>query len=272
MLKVVLDDHHYAAALYELVHRGTPGDLEFYRRACADADNVLELGCGYGRVLMALAGLGLSVTGLDRDPELLALGEEHAGRLGKSVASRIEFVLGDMTDFDLISGARSRERGTFDRILIPYSGLYCLLTDEACESSFRQIAAHLRPTGKLILDAYTADRFHAETDPAYHVDKHLDPIVAVEYQGEVYDVFERTRWERDRQRLDVTYEYIPRDGGAVLQGSIAHRYLLEGQLERLLERAGLTLISLAGDFNGGDLAADSDVFVATARLGAAPSA
>jgi SAM-dependent methyltransferase len=266
----MLAQHHYPAELYELVHRGTPGDLAFYRRVCTGVGNVLELGCGYGRVLSTLSELGVPITGLDRDPELLALAEQRAAGASVGGSGQIDFVLGDMTDFDLISNARGTEGGVFDRILIPYSGLYCLLSDEACEACFRRVAQHLRPGGFLVLDAYVADLFHGQTSPFDHDDTRLDPIVSVEYRGHVYDVFERSRWERSAQRLDVTYEYIPRHGGEALQGSIGHRYLLRGQLEILLQRAGLQLVSLAGDWEGGVLRDDSDVFVAVATHHAGP--
>ena len=60
----------YPAKLYSLVHRGTPGDVPFYREACADAGAILELGCGYGRILEALAMPDRLLIGLDRDPGL----------------------------------------------------------------------------------------------------------------------------------------------------------------------------------------------------------
>ena len=45
----------YPARLYVAVHEGNPGDVAFYRRCCADAGSVLELGCGDARVLAELA-------------------------------------------------------------------------------------------------------------------------------------------------------------------------------------------------------------------------
>ena len=61
------------AELYARLHRGNPGDLDFYRRACAGASSVLELGCGHGRVLRAIATPETHLVGVDLDPELLAL-------------------------------------------------------------------------------------------------------------------------------------------------------------------------------------------------------
>ncbi|MEZ4265484.1 MAG: class I SAM-dependent methyltransferase [Myxococcota bacterium] len=60
------------ARVYDLLHRGTPGDIAFYRHVCAGAASVLELGCGSGRVLVELARAGLTMTGLDHDPAKLA--------------------------------------------------------------------------------------------------------------------------------------------------------------------------------------------------------
>ena len=262
-----MQDHpDYPAELFELIHRGTPGDLAFYRRACAGSERILELGCGYGRVLEALAELGPSLTGLESDPELLALAEARCGQLPREQAGRIELVLGDMRDFDLASGTDARDGRPFDRILIPHSGIYCLLSEEDCVECLRCVARHLKPGARLVLDAYIADHFHETSEPGDYVDERLDPVVSVQHGGATYDVLERSCWDRSQQRLDVTYEYLPQAGGEVLQGCVAHRYLLTGQLGSLLERAGMRLVSIAGDWNGGPLEPDGEFFVAVAAL------
>ena len=91
-------------------------------------------------------------------------------------------------------------------------------------------------------------------------------MVSVQHGGAAYDVFERSCWDRRRQRLDVTYEYLPKAGGEVLQGCVAHRYLLTGELGGLLERAGLRLLSMSGSWNGGPVEPDGEFFVAVAAL------
>lgn len=244
-------DFAYPAALYELVHRGTAGDAAFYGRVCAGARRVLELGCGYGRILASLCERAdLDLVGLEIDAELLA-------RARARLPARVQLVAGDMRD-PALPGA------PFDRILIPHSGVYCLPDDEACVACFRACARHLAPGGRLVFDAWSADAFHAEADPAEHDDERLDPVVTVEHEGRCYDVFERSRWDRDRQRLDVSYEYIPRHGGEAHLGRLFHHYLLKPDLAPLLARAGLTLLSLAGDWRGRPAAPDDEMWVATA--------
>ncbi len=245
------DDFDYPAALYELVHRGTAGDLSFYSRVCSGARNVIELGCGYGRVLASLRDAGdFALTGLERDPDLLA-------RARARLADRVTWVEADMSDFAL-GDAR------FDRILIPHSGVYCLSDDDRTVACFRACARHLTQDGKLVFDAYGADRFHQEADPADYDGDHLEPVVTVEHEGTCYDVFERSTWHRADQQLDVVYEYIPRAGGDAALGRLLHHYLLQDQIGPLLARAGLRLESLAGDFRGREATPDDDMWVATA--------
>ena len=81
-------------------------------------DHVLELGCGYGRLLGELAGTGATVTGVDSDPAMLRLAEERRSALPAAASSRIRLRLGDMTTF--------RRGEKFDRVLVPFKGLYCL--------------------------------------------------------------------------------------------------------------------------------------------------
>ena len=249
--------HPYPAELYELLHRGTAGDVPFYQRVCRDARGILELGCGYGRVLEGLGELDATLTGLEIDPDLLA---RAAARVAET--TEVHLVLGDMRAFDATCTFAPSDG--FDRILIPHSGIYCLPDDAACVACFRCCAEQLAEGGRLVFDAYAADAFHREEDPTDHVDERLDPVVSIEFEGRSYDVFERSRWTRQRQQLDVTYEYIPRAGGEALQGRLLHHYLLRDQLAPLLEQAGLQLESLDGDWHGRPSSSQSDMWVATA--------
>ncbi len=249
-------DDAYRAEFYELVHRGTPGDVDFYRAICDGAETVLELGCGGGRVLLALAQAGHEVVGIDMHDGLLAAAQERVAALAAPVAARIELQRADMRSFDL--DAR------FDRVIIPHSGLYCLLSEQEVLDCLRLVRKHLAPGGMLIFDAYAADDFHGQCHPDDQADDQLDPVTAVSHDGTVYDVLERSTWKRDEQRLDVTYLHLPRDGRSVVEGSIAQRYLLGEQVAGLLAAADLSLGRLAGDFVGSAFHSDSDLLVVIA--------
>ena len=227
--------------LYALAHRGTPGDVDFYLDACRGADPLLELGCGYGRLLLPLARAGHRVWGVEHDPGLLALARAAVAGQDRATRGRVTLLPADMRTLDL--GQR------FARVLIPFSGLYCLPDEAAQVRCLAGAARHLAPDGRLVLDAWPADDFHAHGDPA---DDERDdgPVVSLQWRGRLWDVHERSRWERGAQRLDVRYEYRPRDGGAARADVLGHRYVLTRQMPALLEAAGLALIACHGDFHG----------------------
>ncbi|MBX3183445.1 MAG: class I SAM-dependent methyltransferase [Polyangiaceae bacterium] len=260
----------YDPALYELTHRGNPGDVEFYSRACEGARSVLELGTGYGRIALGLAAAGYEVVGLELDPGLLELARaakaaqlEAAGaevKVGAATVSEtdsLEFVLGDMRQFEL--GRR------FDRVIIPHSGLYCLLEPGEVASCLRAARAHLCPGGLLVLDGYAADDFHEESLPEDVPDDQLEPITEIEAQGTRYTVFEQSRWDRDSQRIDATYLYREEPSGREVRYLLPQRYLLRRELEALLDAAGFSVSLVRGSFSGDAYDEDAEHLIVIAE-------
>jgi SAM-dependent methyltransferase len=234
----------YPARFYAALHRGTPGDLDHYLRVCQTAASVLELGCGYGRVVEALAAPGRVVVGVERDPGLLAMARDAMRSRPKAASAGVELHEGDMR--------RVRLDRRFDRVLIPFGGLWCMLDDEDVHATLTTAAWHLAPGGRVAFDVYRADAFHAEAEPDDVPDDAFTPVGRVEVDGVPYEVLERSTWDKPRQRIDVTYLYVDEAGHAV-EGTIAQRYLLEPQLHAALARAGLRATHVGEGF--GDHAA-----------------
>ena len=238
----------YPAELYAAVHRGQPGDVAFYRRMAAGAREVLELGCGFGRIARPLCDDGLTVTGVDLDTSLLELARKRAPR-----ATLVE------SDFrDLALGR------TFDRIVCPFNGLYCLTSEEDLLRTLRGVRAHLKADGLFAFDVYDADEFHhAEVDG-----EDLPGLVATcDALGTRWEVYEHSRWDRTRQRIDAVYTHVPLDERPRVTAAIPQRYLLSSQIEPLLAEAGLTLLALHRDFDERPHDEDEpNLLVGTARV------
>lgn len=239
-----------------MLHRGTPGDERLYLNAARGAQRVLELGCGYGRLLGPLARAGHRVTGLELDRGLLDLARAAVGELPPVARSRVSLVRGDMRDF------RLDER--FERVFIPFSGLYCLSSEADVIACFQCVRTHLTPDGTLVLDAYVIDAFHDEADPDDPDTDDGEPVASVVWRGTRFDVFETSVWDRAAQRLDVTYRYQPAGPGAPLYGTVRHRYLLTAQVQGLCARAGLHLLSAGTTLAGAALTANDQHMVCTA--------
>ena len=221
------------AALYAAVHTGTPGDTELYAEVCRGARSVLELGCGAGRLLPVLAGADREVTGLELDAPLLALATDAVEAWG--LGERVHLVHGDMRTAAL--GHR------FDRIVLPFNGLWCLAGRDAMVQALSNTARHLAPDGRLVLDVYRTDEFHHESTPNDVAEDDLHPIARVPVDGTDWEVWERSRWDPAAQIIDATYEHRADDGRRT-KITIRHHYLLEAQLPALVEAAGLELLDL----------------------------
>lgn len=213
----------YPATLYAALHRGNAGDLAFYRTVCEAANSVLELGCGYGRVLAALDDVVEQRWGLDQHEGLLALA---AARAGGS-----HLVRADMRAFEVSQ--------RFDRILIPYNGLYCLLTDEDIQACLAAVKRHLNPQGQLIFDVYPYDG--PPTDEELESMREPVPIVEINDEDVQCVVYESVEFDAASECAEVTYRYVPKDGTAPVDASIAQRALDEQAIATHLARAGFQI-------------------------------
>ena len=128
---------------------GTPteGDAEFYiEQARRWGSPVLDLGCGTGRIGIALAEQGFDVVGLDLSAPMLRIAERKREGLTAEVARRLTFVLGDMTEFTLDQ--------TFPLIITPSRSFQFMLTPTAQRSALASMRRHLRPDGALVLELF----------------------------------------------------------------------------------------------------------------------
>ena len=124
------------AAIWHDVECGSyTADLEVWEALSAEGATVLDLGCGTGRVALHLARCGRRVTGLDRDPQLLATLELRARLEGLHVAT----VCADARSFDI--GAR------FDAVLAPMQLVQLFHGAAERRAMLESAARHLRPGG-----------------------------------------------------------------------------------------------------------------------------
>ncbi len=244
------------AALYAAVHRGTSGDLAFYRAACEGTRRVLELGCGAGRLAIPLARDGRGVVGVDLDEALLDIARSKIRQTPAAIRARLDLRVGDMR-------ALALDELRFDRILIAHSTIYCLENDDEVRAMLRKVRSHLDPAGQLLIDAYSADGFHDVLDP--NADDPLTEIVRVTVAERSWRVLERSDWDRENQRIEALYRYVPTSGGPALDTTITHRYMRAAQLETLLREEGFDEVRIAADFEGRPYGKDAEHMVVTAR-------
>jgi SAM-dependent methyltransferase len=127
-----IDTRLEAARFYDS-NPDMPNDIPFYQaRIPAPAASILELGCGTGRVTLALAPHCSYIHGLDLSPAMLSICREKLAKADLP-SGRVRVEEGDITDFDL---ARS-----FDLIIAPFRVLQNLETDAQLDGLFESFAA-----------------------------------------------------------------------------------------------------------------------------------
>lgn len=121
---------------HDLECGGYTDDLPLWRELAGDGP-VLDVGCGTGRVALALARAGIAVVGLDVDAALLAALRERAADLP------VETVRADARDFDL--------QRRFPVIIAPMQTVQLLGGRDARAGFLRCAKAHLAPGGLFAL-------------------------------------------------------------------------------------------------------------------------
>ena len=241
--------------LYEQLHNGVSGDVEFYIDAAREADSVLELWCGAGRICGRIASASCRVTGLDQDPHALEL-----------LPDQVTPVLGDMSDFSIDA--------EFDLIIIPFNSLLCLADEQRVVGCFRAARKHLSQNGRLLFDVYSADGFHQAAHSGLLDASGVEPwqlLERVQVDDTEFDVLERSVIRLQSQRVDAQYWFRAKHCPELsFRSSIVQRYLLVAEIEPLLTRAGMQMVSMCGGFAREPLTAESEVIVVEARAGSEP--
>ena len=106
----------------------------------AGAKHLLDIGCGAGRHLTALAKRGYQMTGIDLSPEMVAFVQEQTQQSHLPITASV----GDLRHLALTE--------TFDAAYCVMDTFRFLLTNEAIVAHLRAVASRLTPEGLYLTD------------------------------------------------------------------------------------------------------------------------
>jgi len=137
----------HIGALYDsLVDAAFPTDTDAtvaLLAELADGGPVLEFGVGTGRLALPLARLGLRVSGIDGSAEMLDQLRNKPG------GAAMPLHVGNFAD--------TRLDGDFALVVLAANTIFALPSQDAQVQAFRNAAAHLRPGGHFVLEAWVPD-------------------------------------------------------------------------------------------------------------------
>ena len=247
------DPYARIADLYEAEHRDWTDDLDLYLALAARAGGpVLDLGCGAGRVAIALAEAGHEVQGVDTSEAMLAIARGKLRGRGLPVT----FSLGDMRRF--------RSQQAFGLAFCALDGLLHL--QSVADVRDTVVAAHdaLRPGGLLTFDIVnpSPDLLAMRDSVVRHQSTFAGPGDA--------EVSHFVSWDIDpgTQSIETAhfYDWLSENGAVRRQTtSFRLRYLERDEVEAALQATGFDSVELYGSTQLDPFEADSDrmIFVAT---------
>jgi SAM-dependent methyltransferase len=235
-----VDRDIYDASIYDAMNTFT-GDVPFYLRQARRARGpVLELCCGTGRVLLALARAGIDVTGVDFTASMLARARAKARTAGLSVP----LIRGDMR--------RVRLGRRFALVYIPFNSLQNTYTIADLERVFAAVRAHLRPAGRFVFDVF---------NPDVHLMVRNERLQKRKYRFRLEDgrpvaIDEQLRYDSAGQVVRVTWtHHLGRERPRPQRLDMRCLYPLE--LDALLKYNGFRLVRKYGDFRSAPFRAGS---------------
>ena len=250
------------ARYYDLEYREYRDDLDFYVQLAewtnpARDEAVLELGCGTGRVAVALAEAGFNVTAVDVSLGMLEVCERNAERLG--VRERITPVRLDMRELYGLPSER------YAIALCALNTFSYLPTTTGQVRMLQGARTWLGSEGLLVLDL-------TPPWPEYLVPRDGEVIHQGSFRdgatGSVLHKFVTGTLDYPAQTHHVTmlYDLEAADGTLTrLSENATFRWTGRFEMELLLRQAGFTVEHLYGDYELGDFGEGSSRMIFIAR-------
>jgi ubiquinone/menaquinone biosynthesis C-methylase UbiE len=231
------------------------GDMTFYERMAREtAGPVLEIGCGTGRITLALAEAGLEITGVDISAGMLETARHKMRALSPRARSRVILIKQDMSALEL-----GRH---FGFVFVPFRSFQHVLTIERQRMALAAVRRHLAPDGRLALHLFDPrfDLLIDEKPPPAGLSG-TDPATGKRYVGEIL----QTRFDYLAQIRRDLWRYTEFDpDGEVLRRDtreMALRWTYRWELHHLLELCGFAVEAEYSDFTGAPPAYGGELIV-----------
>jgi len=249
---LVLEDdnlsEYSAAERYDLEYGSIEPDGAFYRALAADSDGtVLDLATGTGRIALALAADGHSVTGVDL---VEAMVERATAKAAEQTDADVTFVVDDVRSLNL--------RRKFDLVTMSGNSLQALLTDADRAAALNTVWRHLKPGGRFAF----AVRFPQAAELSARLDVAAPWFSYQDTLGRDVYVSGTQHYHPLAQVMHHVTHRVFADGTPVEEPTrIAVRYSFPQELESALRAARLEVVDRFGDFAGSSLTESSAYLV-----------
>lgn len=203
------------ASVYDDVSPDAPEAMIECLVEFAEGGRALELAIGTGRVAIPLASRGIDLTGIDISQDMVTKLRAKPG------GSEIPVVMGDFSEVPV--------EGVFRLVFLVFNTLFALIEQADQIRCFRNVASHLEPGGRFVLETFFPDV--ARFDRGQRLG-----ALAIDLSGLQA---EASRHSRVSQRIDSQRIHITSDG--IQFYPVAVRYAWPAEMDLMGRLAGLEL-------------------------------
>lgn len=225
-----------ATILYDINNK--KDDILFYlKHAKKIGGEVLELGCGTGRISIPLVEYGFKVTAVDSSQNMIRALKEKTNNL--KIKKNLEIIKGNLTEI--------RISKKFNLIIMPFRVFQCLLSVDEQQKALLNIKHHLIPNGLLIFDIYYPNFKILSNIPSQEeIDGEFifrnKRIIKSHINGSI-DTLNQV------MTTDIMYsEYFQGKKIIISKNTIKMRYSFKFEIEHLLKLNGFFIKQLLSDY------------------------
>lgn len=223
-------------------------DIEFLCKLCKNTE-ILELGCGTGRVVQYLVEKGFdNITGIDICRASIDKARE------KIAQDNVNFMVDDAVNF--------RSNKKFNTILFLFNGVMLITSKEDQKALFENVHFNLANDGKFIFYVLNPDfRRMNENFPYYKYQK------TISVSGVDVDKFEYSIYDKESHIMKRVFNYDYVVEGCVKRITSKFDVVFEQyeHYKNLIQDAGFVNVDVYGDFAGESYSKNSNFIVFVAK-------
>ena len=233
-------DEANAAVYDELAVRGDEAETVDVLAGLALEDGrngrALELAIGTGRIALPLAARGVRVDGIDLSAPMVDRLRQKPG------GAELHVLLGDFVDTTIGDGE------PYDLVYVVFNSFFNVLTQDDQVRAFENVAAHLGPRGRFVLEGGSTMGFLDFVRKGQYVAAEAIEVDAVR--------FDLLRLDPATQVLEENHVQITADGATF--NPVVQRYAWPSELDLMARIAGLRLHHRWGGWHRQPFTSNSD--------------
>ncbi|GGD15561.1 class I SAM-dependent methyltransferase [Pontibacillus salipaludis] len=213
---------------------------------------IIDLACGTGRATFPLARAGYDVTGIDVHQGML----EEAKRKTRA-GDTINWILEDCADLNL--------HKKVDFIFTVGNSFQHFLTNDSQDGLLASVRRHLKENGVFIFGTRFPNAYELLSEPEEvfehsYKDEETGVLVDV-YHSSQYDALSQVQYNTTTRRYKNEFDEMINEE----KSHIALRFVFPKEMKRLLEKHGLSILHIYGDWEEGPLTSTSKEMIYVCR-------